>query len=189
MSAVIDDLILGLRSETAVPYALLGYSLGALVCFELARELRRRARPLPVRLFALASGAPHTKDPVRPIHGLPDDEFISEIAALNGTPREVLAEPELMQALLPMLRADFCVHETYAYSEEAPLDCPISVIGGACDRNVSAERLEAWRSHTSVGASIRMIRAGHFFLNEATDVIVDAVSTDLKSASSLAARR
>jgi medium-chain acyl-[acyl-carrier-protein] hydrolase len=189
MSAMIDDLILGLRSQATAPYALLGYSLGALVCFELAREMRRRSLSLPLRLFALASGAPHTKNPYPPIHELPDDEFISEIGALNGTPREVLAEPELMQALLPMLRADFCVHETYAYAEEPPLDCPISVIGGIYDRRVSAERLEAWRSHTSAGASIRTIPAGHFFLNEATDIIVDAVSTDLKAAASLAARR
>jgi surfactin synthase thioesterase subunit len=180
MSALVNDLAEAVSTETSTPYALLGYSLGAVICFEVARQMRRRNLPPPVRLFALASGAPHTKDPFAPIHQLPDREFLVEIARLNGTPREVLAEPQLMQALLPMLRADFCVHETYVYADEPALDVPISVIGGTNDRRVSAERLEAWQICTSAGSSIRTMTAGHFFLHEARDTIVEVVSADLR---------
>src|SRR6202035_2395188 len=47
-----------LHPHLALPFAFFGHSMGAMLSFELARELRRRGRPLPVHLFVSGRRAP-----------------------------------------------------------------------------------------------------------------------------------
>ena len=89
-----------------------------------------------------------------------------ELRRLNGTPSELLDHAELMELMLPLLRADFAVYETYQYSSEAPLNCPISAFGGLQDNKVSDSDLDAWRVQTSVSFSLRMFPGDHFFLKQ-----------------------
>src|SRR5262249_43042969 len=99
------------------PFAFFGHSMGALVAFELARVLVRTAGPQPVPLFASACAAPQVRDCETPIHALPDAAFREELRRLGGTPALVLHNAELVDLLLPTLRADFAVCETYAYGD------------------------------------------------------------------------
>jgi medium-chain acyl-[acyl-carrier-protein] hydrolase len=163
-----------------MPFAFYGHSLGALVAFELARHLRRPSGVQPVRLFVSANRAPqfHLQD--QPIHTLPEEEFLVELRRLNGIPTKVLEEPELMQIMLPILRADLAVYETYVYSAEPPLDCPISAFGGLQDHRVSRRDLEAWRDQTSVSFSLRMFPGDHFFWHTTQLLFLHVLSQDLR---------
>ncbi|HZD95424.1 MAG TPA: alpha/beta fold hydrolase [Candidatus Sulfotelmatobacter sp.] len=156
------------------PFAFWGHSMGGLIGFELARELRRRGRPGPLALFVSGRSAPHVPDPDPPTFNLPDDEFIAELRRLKGTPEEVLSSPELKAFFLPVIRADFELVETYTYQEEAPLDCPIQVYGGLQDTSVPAERLKAWQKQTVHPSKVRMFRGDHFFIHS---VAMDVVQT------------
>lgn len=160
------------------PFALLGYSMGALVAFETARKLRSRGA-FPDRLIACALAAPHIERRARRIHELPEAEFAAEIRRLNGTPEAVLQDSELMRLALPALRADFRALETYRYRVEAPLECPISAIGGAQDRAVSRNALVAWREHTSNGFDERILPGDHFFLHTRCSLLTYAIRQDL----------
>jgi medium-chain acyl-[acyl-carrier-protein] hydrolase len=91
----------------------------------------------------------------------------------------VLEHEELMQLMLPILRADFAVYETYEYSAEPPLRCPIAVLGGWEDRKLSREALEAWRAQTSASFSLRMLPGDHFFLNTARPLLLQVLSQEL----------
>ena len=161
------------------PFAFFGHSLGALIGFELARQIRRQHGLHPVRLFVSAGRAPQIPHRAPPIHTLPDNEFLAELRRLNGTPRELLDHEELMEVMLPIVRADFALYETYLYSAEPPLTCPISAFGGLQDRKVSASDLEAWRSQTSASFSLRMFPGDHFFLKE--PLLLQALSQELQS--------
>jgi len=103
-----------------------------------------------------------------------------ELCRLNGTPREVLEDEELRQILLPLLRADFAVYETYRYSTEPPLNCPISAFGGLQDYRVSRGDLEAWRDQTNVSFSLRMFPGDHFFLNTTQPLLLQVLSQELR---------
>ena len=162
------------------PFAFFGHSLGALVSFELARHLRRQYAAQPVRLFISADRAPQIPNRDPAIHSLPEGEFLVEMCRLNGTPREVLEDEELRQIMLPLLRADFAVYETYGYSTEPPLNCPISAFGGLQDHRVSRGDLEAWRDQTSVSFSLRMFPGDHFFLNTTLPVLLRVLSQELR---------
>jgi medium-chain acyl-[acyl-carrier-protein] hydrolase len=152
--------------------------MGALLSFELVRHLRRTYNLFPVCLFVSGRGAPQLPEPHRPIHALPDTEFVKEIRRLNGTPEKVLVQAELMQLLLPVLRADFALCETYTYSREAPFDCPISAFGGLTDPIVSRERLQAWRYQTRAAFSLTMLPGDHFFLHTASSLLLQTLSRE-----------
>ncbi len=119
------------------PFAFLGHSMGAIITYELARLLRRTSGYQPIRLFATRCVAPHCEREEAPSYNLPEPEFLEELRSMNGRPQEVLEHPELMQMIMPLLRADFELIETYAYSPGELLDCPITALGGVQDPEVS----------------------------------------------------
>jgi surfactin synthase thioesterase subunit len=149
------------------PYGLFGHSLGALVAFELVRELRRRGMALPSVLMAAGRGAPQAPLRASAVHLLPDDQFIATIVArYQGIPKVVLEDRELLQLYMTPLRADITAHETYFYRDEAPLEVPLVVLGGLDDRTVVFDDLAAWRTQTSATFHVELIPGGHFFLQD-----------------------
>lgn len=163
------------------PFAFFGHSLGGLVCFELARLLRREYALHPVHLFVSASCAPQVANSDPPIHALPEPEFLEELRRLNGTPASVLENAELMQILLPVLRADFALLETYVYTNEPLLECPIAAFGGWQDREVSREELEAWREQTTASFSLKMLPGDHFFIHSAQPLLLYSLAQQLQA--------
>jgi medium-chain acyl-[acyl-carrier-protein] hydrolase len=153
--------------------------MGALISFELARQLRRQYSLSPVHLFISGRRAPQIPDLALPIHHLPEAAFVEELRHLNGTPESVLQNAELMQLVLPIVRADFAVCETYVYSTEEPLDCPISAFGGLQDGEVSYDDLAAWRDQTNSSFTLSIFPGNHFFVQSARELILLAVSQKL----------
>jgi medium-chain acyl-[acyl-carrier-protein] hydrolase len=161
------------------PFAFFGHSMGGLLSFELTRLLRRKYARSPAHLFISGRPAPQISLKKPPIHALPELSFLEELRRLQGTPEEVLANTELMQLLLPILRADFEVLETYIYSNESPLDCPITVFGGWRDREIDCDELEAWRKQTRTTFSLYMLPGDHFFIHSAQTLLLEKITEQL----------
>jgi surfactin synthase thioesterase subunit len=174
----------GLLPHLDRPFAFFGHSMGALVAFELVRELRRHGERQPVHLFVSAREAPHRPPPLPPLAHLPHGELVEEVRVrYGGIPDEVLAEPELLELLVPILRADLSVLESYAHRVEEPLDCPVSCLSGQEDRQLTREDLEGWRQHTRGAFTLRVLPGGHFFVNEdaGARVLRAAIAEDLRA--------
>lgn len=162
------------------PYAFFGHSMGALVGYEVARSLQSENVSGPVHLFVSGRRAPERRDGLPPVHALPDREFVDEVSRRwNGIPPALLGEKELLDLLLPTLRADVAVIETYEHVERDRLACPISVFGGAEDRTTSREDLLAWQGHTDRAFKLSMLPGNHFFIRSQQDAIVASVVADL----------
>jgi medium-chain acyl-[acyl-carrier-protein] hydrolase len=161
-------------------FAFFGHSNGGLIAFELARWLRREAAPLPQQLVVSASSAPQLPPGDAPIHSLPDREFVGELRRLKGTPENILENQELMQLVLPSLRADFSLRETYLYRQEPPLPIPISVFRGQRDPEVSAEGAEAWREQTTGVFRVRVFSGDHFFIHSERDLVLQELAARLQ---------
>jgi medium-chain acyl-[acyl-carrier-protein] hydrolase len=153
--------------------------MGALVCYELAQELRRRGGPTPVHIFVSGSPAPHLAALVPPIYDLPEDRFLEAVRRFGGLPEEVLASRDLLDLLMPRLRADLAVTGTYAYAEDPPLACPITAFGGLNDDVVSCEAIEGWRDHTVSAFQFNRYPGGHFFLSPHASSIVPQLASAL----------
>jgi len=177
--ALVELLASDLAPYFDLPFAFFGHSMGALVGFELTRHLRERGMALPEHLMVSGRRAPQRPGEKRPLHDLPEDEFMAELRNLDGTPEEILQHPELMELFAPILRADFQLCETYSFVPGEPLDVPISAFGGLEDRDVGRDDLLAWKEHTRGGFRLRMFPGGHFFLHAARQGLVHAVAEDL----------
>jgi medium-chain acyl-[acyl-carrier-protein] hydrolase len=169
-----------LEPHLCAPFAFFGHSMGALVAFELTRELRRRGEPQPVQLFVSACRAPQLPDPDPPIHLLPEPELLEELRRLDGTPGQVFENPELRSLVLPTVRADFSACETYVHEPGEPLAISIRAFGGVTDNKVSQEQLEGWRQQTSASFGLRVFSGNHFyFLGPARTAFLSTLSHDL----------
>jgi medium-chain acyl-[acyl-carrier-protein] hydrolase len=162
------------------PFALFGHSLGAIVAFELARWLRRHQRVRPEHLFVSGRRAPQFPETDEPNYSKNDADLIASLHEMNGTPPEVLENAELLGLMLPMLRADFEMIETYAYVADQPLGCPITVFSGATDPETQPEWVDAWRIHTTSRFAAHTLPGDHFFINTHRPDLLELLRTELK---------
>lgn len=176
-AATIADAI-GAMSD--LPFAMFGHSMGAMLAFETARQLRRHGRPMSAHLFVSGFRAPDLPDPRPLVAGLDDEAFLAELARLGGTPEAVLQNKELMDMLLPALRADFGMVENYRFIPELPLPCPITAFAGAADREASTTTMAGWKLQTDRQFVLNTVPGSHFFLLQQTRTIVGAVNAQLE---------
>lgn len=147
------------------PFLFFGHSLGALVAFELTRELRRMA-VLPRALIVSATISPQLPNTNLPLHGMDDTAFLAELARLKGMPPEILTNRELLEIVLPAVRADFEILETYHYTSEPPLGIPLATLGATNDPRANLQQLEAWREQTTEAFDLKIFPGGHFYFSE-----------------------
>ena len=161
------------------PFAFLGHSMGALIGYELARRLRSERSLETDHLFISGRRAPQLPERDPEIHTLPDAEFVAELQRLNGTPKEALEHAELMELLIPMLRADFSICRTYNFVPGPQLKCSITAIGGTKDDTATQAKLEGWCELTTGRCRVRMLEGDHFFINQKRDEIIRIVEQSL----------
>ncbi len=176
MAELVEMLAMGLALEMEEgPFAFFGHSMGAEVAFELARWLRREGIPGPVYLFASSHRAPQLPNPEATRHLLADPELAEYMKELGGTPPEILAHPEFLDMLLPLLRADLTLLNTYVYYEEPPLEVPILALGGTGDRMLTRNQLEPWKVQTTGDFGVQMFPGGHFYLNGSHPMLMERI--------------
>ncbi|MCW8060864.1 thioesterase II family protein [Agrobacterium tumefaciens] len=167
------------------PFAIFGHSMGALVGFELAHALRRVGRPGPVWFGASGCTAPSRRQREMKWLVCPEAELVAELQKLGGTPPELLQHRELLDLVLPTLRNDFHLCGSYSRADRAALDCPILVLGGTRDTDVSdpSENLSAWALETKGPCTVHMIDDGHFFIDSRRDEVLVKLAHSLAHAS------
>ncbi|MBV9446594.1 MAG: thioesterase [Streptosporangiaceae bacterium] len=181
MADLIGPLCEALEPQLAQEYALFGHSMGAAVAYEVARRFSEAGRPGPACL--LVSGrAPRLMAGRRQVHDLPDEEFLAEVKRLNGMPPEVLDEPELISMLLPVLRADYQLAETYRPLPGRQLRCPVTAYLSTSDPEVSEQEMLRWKQVTTGEFAMRIFRGDHFYLKGDRPDVLNAVREDLSLA-------
>jgi medium-chain acyl-[acyl-carrier-protein] hydrolase len=165
---------------TDKPFAFFGHSLGAIVALEATRVFIKRAARSPVHLLISARPAPHL--PLRrvPVRNLSREQFKNWLGQVDGTPKAVLESEEMMDFVLPLLRADLEIDDGYLTTPEPVLACPLTVLGGLRDGQATSEELKPWSHYTRGRFRLRLMEGGHFFpFNESRSSVLATITEAL----------
>ena len=178
LTELVGSLAGALVDVTERPYALYGHSMGALVAFEVARELRRRELPLPEALFVAGCEAPDIVDFER-VHDLPREDLVAWLRTTDGLDPEAFEYPGLIDLMLPTIRADLGAAERYSYRPEPPLPVAIHLLRGRQDHQVEVAGDSGWGTHTSRVCTVTDFDGGHFFVRDHEREVVALIETEL----------
>ena len=173
IDTLLDALVPALLPLVDRPYALFGHSMGSAVAAGLVQRLQARGAPLPRRLFVSGRQAPHRPLPEWTLDGLSDAQVLAGLQQrFGGLPAEALATPELMEMIMPVLRADFALLQTFPRAPAAPLPLEVVALGGDDDPTASPERMRTWQSFSRAPLREYRLPGGHFYIDEHLDDVL-----------------
>jgi medium-chain acyl-[acyl-carrier-protein] hydrolase len=181
MDPLVEAMAEALANALDRPFALFGHSMGGLIAYELARHLQQRYKVTPNHLFVSACRAPETPDPIH-WHVLNDEDLMAELRQAPGFPVEILEHAELMQVLLPIVRADSAVTETYVYRPAEPLSFPLTAFASEKDELISLADIEPWRNHTRAAYDLKLIDGHHLFIKQQAPQMIRVIVDKLRGA-------
>jgi len=164
MEEVVHGLTEAVHASVFGSVALFGHCSGATIAFELAHRLSLDGPARPSLLFPSSATPPHQSWQGDRLSRLADNELVAALRRLGGTPEAVLTNSELLELVLPAVRADFAIQESYVYRPSPPLANPIQAICGARDQSTGPSVAAGWRTYTTSWFEISSFPSDHFFI-------------------------
>ncbi|MFH8768891.1 MULTISPECIES: thioesterase II family protein [unclassified Streptomyces] len=179
MESLADGVAAALVPLLDRPFALFGHSMGASVAYEVALRLEHRYRARPRRVFVSAAGSPLRPRSHTDIHLRSDDAMVEWFGELGAMDKAVLADPELRPLVLPAMRADLRLIETYRPLSGRRTTAPVTAYVGDADPGVDPDDARAWQDLTSAEFSFRVFSGGHFYLSDHEDALLADITERL----------
>ncbi len=173
MDRMATEIVDALRPMLDLPLALFGHSLGAAVAYEVAHRLCARYPGVPAGLVVSGRPAP-SRDRGGSVHRGSDEELCAELRRLGRTQAAVLDHPELLRLVLPMVRSDYRLSETYRPRPAPALPCPVLACLGADDPEVTEDEARAWSEVTSDSFVCQVFAGQHFYLVAHREAVLSA---------------
>ena len=175
----INDVFSMLEKELDdTPYALFGHSMGSVIAYEVAHKINESGCQKPMHIFFSGRKAPDAKRDSN-IHHLPHDEFVEKVLDYGGMSKGLLAEKQLLDLMLPIIRNDIRIIEQYNYVERPiKLSCDTTVLYGKMDKMTINDAIE-WKKHTEGKCDIKCFGGGHFFINEYEEDVIEVIQNAL----------
>lgn len=177
MPALVQGLLPQISDVLSGDYIVFGHSIGSRFAFEVVRQAISKGFPAPLHFFASGSASPTKRCIEEKSSQLPDEDFIKLLSRMNGTPREILENKELMQLFLPTLRADFKLAEEYYCKENFVIPTNMTVLSGKQD-TISLERLQHWGKF-AINTDVVMCDGDHFFIDTHPEQVIDIVNSKI----------
>jgi len=180
LGLLVKELVEELLPRLRGPYVCFGHSFGAVLAYELAREMVRRQRPPPRALLLAGAEPPHRASRFPGLHALPEDRLLERLWRMATPNAGLLESPELRELWLPVLRSDLALLAEHVHEPEPVLELPFALFGGRYDPVAPRVQLAAWSELTRAPVRLRQLPGGHFFLHESRGALLEAIGEELK---------
>ncbi|MFD5419026.1 thioesterase II family protein [Streptomyces sp. NPDC127069] len=178
MDELADRVTAALLPLADLPLTLFGHSMGASLAYEVVRRLEQRHAVRPAALHVSSREAPH-RVPPRDLHRRDDAALIAELRRLGGTDSALLDDPDVQEFVLPSLRADLTVADTYGPRPASPVGCPVHAWIGDADPSLPPREMNAWADVAPAGFRLRVLPGGHFYLVEQRGALLSELAGEL----------
>ena len=162
------------------PFCLMGYSMGSLICYEVYYKLIQKYRCLPQHIFLCASDNPFAKRIYENIDQLEDKELIEKLKERKGTPDEVLNNQEIMDIVLPQIRADFTAYDNYYATRYKKKILTSATIINGDEEHKEENSIYEWESYFSSKCEFINLKGGHFFIFDRVKEVAQIINLKLK---------
>ncbi|MEU6381128.1 alpha/beta fold hydrolase [Streptomyces sp. NPDC046909] len=171
-------------TDDRTPFAFFGHSMGSLVAYELTRRILAEGLTPPVWLGISAFSAPHPDDKTPELldEALSDTRLRHQLAALGGTPPQVLDDPYLWKVFAPAIRADLAVLRGLRTAPPTRLPVALSAFAGADDRAAPPASIAPWAERSAHFLGLRVLPGGHFYFQDDLDALAAQVTADVHTA-------
>lgn len=164
------------------PLVVFGHSFGSLVAFETVRRLEEQGTRVDL-LIASSCVDPHRMAAQeRSVHLVSDEALLNLLVERGGMSEELMANADVLEVLLPIIRADTRLGELHRPDPAARLRTPVLAIGGSDDPTVSRQDLAGWGDVTTAGADVMFLPGDHFHLLEHPAGLAALLSRQARSA-------
>lgn len=175
MEKLIEELVIPiLIASEGKNYYFYGHSMGALIAFATAHKIEEKYHSSPQKLIVAGRTAPNYSDNARFKSYMDNTALLKELRRLKGTPEEILNNDEIMDFMIPVIRNDYMLLESYHYNGQI-LDIPIVAHAGSNDEDASLEEMEHWKEVTSKSCITQEFNGNHFFVQTLGDYYMQAV--------------
>ncbi len=177
-----DDMFKILESELdGHPYALLGYSLGALITYELMKRIIQHGKSLPLHIFFMACHAPHRRYGDYDFHRLSDKQLADTLLKIGGINESIYQNQELLNVFIPIIKNDFKVYETYDFHQKKiELPSNISIIVASKDKLITIDDARDWECYAGKDYQVGIVDGDHFFIHEKHDIVAKIIIETLQ---------
>ena len=180
LAAFLDGTLQAITPLLDRPFALLGYSVGAIFAYALALRLEARGTP-PSSLVVIACPPPGQLEARALKSTMPDSQFEARVFELSENPTLLKENLELVRLTATIMRADLRIAESLKPGEIDQLSCPVIAVGGQSDSVVESQHIEDWRSVSDNSFEYRTFPGGHFFARERPSEVISWIATQLFS--------
>lgn len=179
ISTVVEKLSDSLSNHDGIQFSFFGHSLGGLIAFELARSLKKRGLMQPSNIIISGCESPRKHMSSGSVHLLDDHDLIEFIKSFNGITDEIINDKRIMHMLLPKIRADFSLAQSYLYMPSDKIDSDLVILSGREDVRSGDDFLLEWQLETSGKCDFNYFRGDHFFINENLSDIIKLINKKL----------
>ena len=157
-----------------MPYAVLGYSLGSALLYDLLSK--KFISGSPIHAFACAKGSllKHTKS--QKYIQYSEEDFLQEIIALGGIDDRIIQNERFLKIYMEPVKADYLIWSQYSFGQGI-IPCDVTAIYSKEDS--LSNDVKDWDKVVAGKTDYYEMGTSHFFINECWEEMADIVNRKL----------
>lgn len=157
------------------PFAILGYSMGSLIAYEVYYEICKRTDRRPIHMIFAAHMPPEFHIRTDELtYTLAFQRLEANLVTLGGSV-QVNDHRELIDWIIPRYQADLALYSNYVYQNKAELiDSNITILFSEEDNK--NDQIYEWSKHTSNFCLYNKMKGNHFFINTETEEMAKIIN-------------